>query len=259
MRQRAKRQQRPLTDQEVLQRVTQKAGWYVYNNLQEARRDFWKRATLWAFLGGPFLSLGAVMGLSILGLARFIPLLLALNAVICFLFPICFSIHSTRYEKFSIEHQVRWKDYVTFWNCLLLGWIGTFGSAMMVFTAMSIFLKNVKNNCIGVGILFVVYLAAGVVLWRKRMVFLRAIAEPEAYPWVRLYLGFSVGTGVLSAALLRILLDITRKTISPAFSSMIAVALVLAGSLLLLGGSLLAWILAYLYYQKWRGVKELKV
>jgi branched-subunit amino acid transport protein len=158
-----------------------------------------------------------------------------------------------------MDHQVRWKDYVTFWNSLLLGWIGIFGSAMMVFTAMSIFLKNVKNNYAGVGILFVVYLAAGVVLWRKRMVFLRAIAEPEAYPWVRLYLGFSVGTGVLSAALLRILLEIIGRTISPAFSSMIVVALGLTVSLLLLGLSLLAWIMAYLYYQKWRGAKELKV
>jgi branched-subunit amino acid transport protein len=255
----AKRQQKLLTDQEVLERVTQKAGWYFYNNLQEARRDFWKRAALWAFLGSPFLSLGAVMGLIILGLARFILPLLALNAVICFLFPIGFSIHSARYEQFPPEYQARWKDYVTFWNCLLLGWIGTFGSVMMLFAAISIFMKNVMNDDIGVGILFVVYLAAGVVLWRRRMIFLRAIAEPEAYPWVRLYLGFSVGTAILSAALLRILLDIVGRTISPAFSSMIVVALGLTVSLLLLGLSLLAWILAYLYYQKWRGVKELKV
>ncbi len=116
-----------------------------------------------------------------------------------------------------------------FWNYLFLGWIGLLGSVMMLFTAMSIFLKNVKNDYAGVGVLFVAYLAAGVVLWRKRMVFLRAIAEPEAYPWVRLYLSFSVGTGILSAALLRILLDIIGRTISPAFSSMIVVALMVNG------------------------------
>jgi hypothetical protein len=88
MSKRAKRLQRPLTDQEVLERVTQKAGWYFYNNLQQARRDFWKRAALGAFFAGPFASLGGVMGLILLDRAQFIPLLLGLNAGICFLFPI---------------------------------------------------------------------------------------------------------------------------------------------------------------------------
>ncbi|MGC9084269.1 MAG: hypothetical protein ACP5ME_13970 [Anaerolineae bacterium] len=259
MRQRAKWRHSPLTDQEILERVTQKAGWYFYNNLQEARRDFWKRAALGAFFAGPFASLGGVMGLILLDQARFIPLLLGLNAGICFLFPIGFSLHSARYERFPPERQARWKDYVSFWNYLLIGWIGLLLSVTILFFAISIFLKNVMNDYVGVGVLVGFYLAAGVVLWKKRMIFLRAIAEPEAYPWVRLYLGFSVGTSILSAALLRILLDITRRTVSPAFSSMIAVALMLAGSPLLLGASLVAWILAYLYYQKWRGVKELRV
>ncbi len=259
MRQRAKRRHSPLTDQEVLQRVTQKAGWYFYNNLQEARRDFWKRAALGAFFAGPFASLGGVMGFIVLDQARFIPLLLGLNAGICFLFPIGFSLHSARYEQFPLEYQARWKDDVSFWNYLLLGWIGLLGSVTLLFATIIIFLKNVMNDYVGVGVLVGVYLAAGVVLWRRRMIFLRAIAEPEAYPWVRLYLGFSVGTAILSAALLRILLDIIGGTISPAFSSMIVVALGLTVSLLLLGLSLLAWILAYLYYQKWRGAEELRV
>jgi hypothetical protein len=145
---------------------------------------------------------------------------------------------------------------VSFWNYLFLGWIGLLGSVTLLFATI-IILKNVMDDYVGV--LIGIYLAAGGVLWRKRMALLRAIAEPEAYPWVRLYLGFSVGTAILSAALLRILLDIIGRTISPAFSSMIVVALGLTVSLLLLGLSLLAWILAYLYYQKWRGVKELKV
>jgi len=259
MRQRAKRQHSSLTDQEVLERVTQKAGWYFYNNLQEAKRDFWKRAALGAFFAGPFASLGGVMGLIVLDRARFIPLLLGLNAGICFLFPIGFSLHSARHEELPTEYQARWKDYVSFWNYLFLGWIGLLGSVATLFVTMILLLKNVMNDYIGVGVLVGVYLAAGVVLWGKRMALLRVIAEPEAYPWVRLYLGFSVGTAILSATLLRILLDIIGRTISPAFSSMIVVALGLTVSLLLLGLSLLAWILTYLYYQKWRGVKKLKV
>jgi len=247
--------QRPLADQEIFQQAMQKAGWYLYsyNNMQEVQKDLWKRAAGGAFFAGPFVGLGGVMGLIDLGMVQLALSLLALNVMICFAFPLKFHFYS---RKLGREQQVQWKDYACFLNYLFLGWVGFFGSGMMLLFILSAF---VWHHYSGWEVYVVGYLGVGIVLWWKRMTFLRAIAKPEAYSWVRLLLSISVGTGVLFSALARIFLDIVGRAISPTFSFMIAMTLLLSISLLLLGASLVAWILACLYYQKWRGVKELRV
>jgi len=256
MRKRAQQVQEPLTDQELFRQVLRRAEWSFYRSLKEARKDFWKRATIWAFLGGPFVGLGGIMGLIGLGWARLVPVFLAINAICCFAFPLGFHLHSTKYEKLPTEQQARWKDYVSFWNCLLLGWIGLFGSVMWL---LGIVIAFIWHHYSGWEMFFAGYVGAGIMLWRKRMAFLRAIARPEDHLWWRLFSRYSVGTAILVSALGRIILDILGRTISPAFSFMIVMTLMLSGSLFLLGGALVAWSLASLFYQRWRGTEELKL
>jgi len=257
---RAKRLRRPLTEQEVFQEVMRKARWYyLHPHFHEAKKNFAKRMVLGAFFVGPFLSLVGIMGLINLGLVRLVPIILAINAICCFSFPLAFHIHSRKYGGLSPEQQARWRDYVSFWNFLSLGWISLFGSLMMLVGVLGLILwkgyPGWEIFCIG-------YLIIGIVLWWKRKALLRAIAEPELHPWfhpIRLFFSLSVGVFILFSAITRIILNIFERTISRAFSFMLGMALIFSGSLLFLGLAQMAWILAYLYYQQWRGVEELKV
>jgi len=257
---RANRLRRPLTEQEVFQEVMRKAAWYyLYPGFQEARKDFWKRAIFAAFLGGPFAGVLGIMGLIGLGLARFIPVILIINALCCFSFPLGFELYSRKYKEIPSAQQSHWKDYVSFWNYIFLGWIGLFSSTMTLLYGVSIFLWK---GYTGWEMFPLGYIGTGIMLWWKRMVFLRAIAEPETHPWfrpIRLFFRISIGIGILFSAITRIVLNILERAISPAFSDMILTALVLSFSLFLLGLAQMAWILAFLYYQKWRGREELKV
>lgn len=241
-----------LANQEVIQRLIEGTWWahHFYNSPREAGRDLWKRGLMGAFFAGPFVALFGIMAAWRLA-PHLIPIFLGLNAMCCCTPPLGFQLY--------FEKQAQWRDCVSFWKFILLGWVAFFGSVMFLFGIVGTFSwhKYPGWEAIVAG-----YLTAGLGIgWGRRRI-LRAIAEPEGHSWfrpVRLLLGLSVGSGILFSSLLRIVLNVLDTTIRPAFSFMIAMILALNLSLLLLGSALVAWSIAYLYYQRWRGAEELKL
>jgi hypothetical protein len=251
---RAQQVQEPFTDLELFRQVLRHSEWSFYRSLKEARKDFWKRALLGAFLAGPFMGFWGIVGLMALSRSWLVPVVLAINAICCFAFPLGFHLYSTKLPRDSLRTTRSWKDYVSFLSYLLLGWIGFFGSVMWLLGIVSAF---IWHHYSGWEIFFAGYIGAGIVFWRKRRIFLRAIARPDL--WWRLFFRYSPGIAVLISALGNIILKILGRTISPTFSFMIVMTLMLSISLLLLGGALVACSLASLFYQRWQGVEELKL
>lgn len=254
---RAKQLQKP-SEQEIFQTIVQQLRWFYFNSPEKARRDFWKRALISLFFAGPFFAGGSIIGLVILGLARFIPVILFINAVCCILPALKFHLYSRNLEKLPPELQARWKDCLSFWSYLLAVWIGFLASVSTLVGIVCFFLAE---NYSGWELIIAGYVIIELVVWLRRKDFLGAIVRPEAYPWfrpIRLFFAIPLGSWILFTAVANIVIRVFKnKAPNIVFFGFVAGGFVIA---LLIGGlTLIGGCIVYLYYQRCRGLKELKL
>jgi MFS family permease len=258
MRKRGRRAQKPLTDQEVAQHIIRITQWIVPYSLQEVRKRTWLSALVAIFFVGPFISIVlAFLWLSGLKPREFFLVPWALNAIVSLAYPIGFHLSSEQLKRRS--QMDRWKDCANFWGFLHVGWLLFFASGVFLFLGLLTFWEY---HLPGWWILLAGYVGSGGGLGWKRKTLLRAMAEPQAYPWtrpLRALFATSVGFWILFSALARIFLNIVGKISGPMLSDVVGSTIMFAGSLFLLGLAVLVWSMAYLYYQRWHGAEELKL
>ncbi len=140
-----------------------------------------------------------------------------------------------------------------------VGWLSFFASFMLLLATVGVLVRLPGRVWVYP---LVVYLLIALGLWLGRREIPRASVEGSRdHPWVwvvRVFLSLSLGTCVLLTALVRIFLQVLERqnvTLALQFLAVFTFSLVP----LFQGFAAWAWILAYLHYQKWRGVEELRL
>ena len=140
-----------------------------------------------------------------------------------------------------------------------IGWLSFFASFMLLLATVGVLVRLPGRVWVYP---LVVYLLIALGLWLGRREIPRASVEgPRDHPWlwpVRIFFSISLGTCTLMTAFVRIFIQVLERrdvTLALLFLAVLTFSLVP----LFLGFAAWAWILAYLHYQKWRGVEELRL
>jgi|GEM_PF-4971351 len=259
---RTKELQKP-SEQEIFQTIVRRLEWFFYSTPQDARRDFWKRALIGIFVGGPVFGGAGMIGMGLLGLARFIPVILFVNTICCLIFPLKFHIYSKNLEKLPPELQIRWKDCLSFWSYLLAVWIGFLASVSILVGIIGFLWAKIysERKVIIVGLMIAGYITVEAVVWLKRKDLLGAIVKPEAYPWfrpIRLFFAIPLSLWILFTAIGNIVV----RGLKDEYTNFVIISVAAwgLGIALLIGGlTLIGCCIVYLYHQRCRGIEALKL
>jgi len=142
---------------------------------------------------------------------------------------------------------------------LYVSWIGFYASLMALLASIGA-LVRIHGSLWWIPVL--IYRVGGIGIWVGRRGILRAIVEgPEAHPWfwpIRLFFAISLGFSIFLTAVLRVFLNLIEQ-VSVNAALLLVTTMLLGLSILFLGLTLMGWIVGYLHYQRWRGVKELRI
>ncbi len=256
----SRRSRRYLSDSEVLERFSQRFGQGHYLPPAEERRRFWKFAFIGSFVTGPF-----ALAFPFITWFELVPLwyslvVLGLNASFLFCLAFFFVVLHRKLEGSSLN-QERKNSFVATWYFVGLGWEGFFTSLMLLLATAGALVRLPGGGWWVYSLL--AYGLIGIGLWAGRMEIVRAMVEgPKAHPWfgaVQLFFSpLSLGVCAVLGGVLRIFVQVMgRKNF--VLTTLVLVILAFGLMILFLGLTLVAWILAYLHYQKWRGVEELRL
>lgn len=246
-----------LTDQEILEWFLQK--FTSQRPLTEERKGFWKGVLAGGFLGGPFLTfLPFITWFEIIP-SWYLCVPISINAILLTIWATSFYLIFVRLERAMPNQPERLIHFIGMAAFLYLSWIGLYGSLMALLSSIGSFVRIQRNSW---WILVLIYGMSGIGLWLARKALLRAIVEgPEAHPWfwpIRLFFALSVGFCIFLSAILRIFLNWVEQ-LNVNIALLLLTALLLGLSILFIGFTLIAGLIGYLHYQRWRGVKGLKI
>ena len=255
-----RRSRKRLSDSEVLEVFVQRYNKRRVVDLYKERRRFWKGMIIETFFVGPLLTLFPLMAWFGLVPLYCILVPIIINGVILLILTILFSLLCRTFEASLLrEIQIQRTHFTRAWDFLALGWTSLFASLMLLLATVGVLVRLPGRVWVYP---LVVYLLIALGLWLGRREIPRASVEgPRDHPWVwvvRVFLSLSLGTCVLLTALVRIFLQVLDRqnvTLALQFLAVFTFSLVP----LFRGFAAWAWILAYLHYQKWRGVEELRL
>jgi len=251
---RGNRARKRLTDQEILE-------WFLRLtstpcSLAEGRKGVWKAAIIGSLFTGPFLTLTPFMTWFETSLFRYLWIPIGINAVLLAVWAISFHLAS---KSLDSNQQERWIHFMGFGSILGAIWMGCYGSLMALLASIGSLIR-VQGAPWWLPIL--IYGISGIGLWLGRRAILRAIVEgPEAHSWfwpIRLLFAVSLGFCIFLAALFRIFVNWLEQ-LNVSVALLLLTALLIGVSILFLGLAMIGGIISYLHYQRWCGIKELKI
>ena len=255
-----RRSQKRLSDQDVLERFCQRFGQGHYLPPAEERRRFWKFAFVGSFVVGPFVVSFPFMTWFGSVPSWYLLLVLGINSLFLFILAFLFHVRHKKLENKDIFVGNQ-RKFVATWYFMSLGWESFFTSLMFLLSIIGLMVPLPGDGWWIYPL--VAYGLIGIGLWAGRMEIVRAMVEgPKAHPWfgaVQLFFSpLSLGVCAVLSGVLRIFVQVMgRKNF--VLTTLVLVILAFGFVVLFLGLALVAWILAYLHYQKWRGVEELRL
>ena len=223
-------------------------------------KRFWRLAS-WGIIGGAMATLFPLVSWFQLVPLRYLWIPIGMNGIVFICLAFSFYLAYGKLWNAFGEGKKRLKQhFIGTWDFIALGWIGLFTSLMLLLAAIGALVRlSVRLWIYAV----LVYGLVGIGLWAGRMGIVRAMVEgPKAHPWfgaVQLFFSpLSLGVCAVLSGVLRIFVQVMgRKNF--VLTTLVLVILAFGLMILFLGLALVAWILAYLHYQKWRGVEELRL